>query len=82
MTTPIAITRDNTIVLTMEDEMRVVRKYAIKYPDVLRIVLEHPHGHCPFLNECKNFPCETLNCNYNALQNGYPIAINYSSFEE
>jgi hypothetical protein len=72
MSTPIAITRNTTIVLSPEEEMRVVRKYAIKYPEVLKILLEHPHGHCQFLTECKLFPCETLNCKYDELSNGYP----------
>jgi hypothetical protein len=74
MSTPIAITRNTTIILSEQEEMQIVRKYAIKYPEVLKILLEHPHGHCPFLKECKYFPCETLNCKYDELNNGYPVS--------
>ena len=73
VSTPIAIENRNIVILSMSDEMRVVRKYAIKYPNVLKVLLEHPKGYCPFLKECKKFPCETLNCKYEELNNGYPM---------
>lgn len=73
MSTPIAIENKNVIILSMSDEMRVVRKYALKYSEVLKILLEHPNGYCPFLTECKKFPCQTLNCEHDELSNGYPV---------
>lgn len=53
--------------------MRVLRKYAVEYPDVMRILLEHPKGYCPFLTECKLFPCENLSCKAEEISNGYPV---------
>ena len=73
MATPIAIETKNTVILSMSDEMRVLRKYAVKYPEVMRILLEHPKGYCPFLTECKLFPCENLSCKAEEISNGYPV---------
>ncbi len=73
MSTQIAIETKQVVILSEADEMRVLRKYAIKYPNVLKVLLEHPNGYCPFLKECKRFPCETLNCKYEELNNGYPM---------
>ncbi len=73
MSTPIAIETKNTVILSMSDEIKVLRKYAVKYPEVMRILLEHPKGYCPFLTECKLFPCENLSCKAEEINNGYPV---------
>ncbi len=40
MSTPIAIENKNVVLLSDSDEMRVLRKYAIKYPEVIKILLD------------------------------------------
>lgn len=46
-------------------------------PDRIRKIVDiiSEHGgktRCPFPGLCKYFPCETLSCNNDSLNNGYP----------
>jgi len=59
--------------LTHREIFDIVRAYASTHADVMKVLIEHPKGYCPFLDECKYFPCETLHCNCDVLNNGYPI---------
>ena len=59
------------IELTAEEELGVLRKWAKNQPNVLKILLEHPKGYCPFPDACKNFPCSSLNCNADECNNGF-----------
>ena len=61
------------VYLTHEEIFQIVREYARKNPEVVKVLLEHPIGSCPFLDDCKYFPCKTLDCNNDVLNNGYPI---------
>jgi len=65
------IERTVQVELTEEDEIGILRKYAKKHPEVLKVLLKHPKGHCPFPGSCKVFPCKTLDCNADCCSNGY-----------
>jgi len=65
------IRREFEIKLTKEEELSILRKYAKNYPDVVKILLESPKGHCPFPEDCKKFPCNKLNCNADVCSNGH-----------
>lgn len=65
------IKREFSIELTTEEELLILRKYALKKPEILSILLEHPKGDCPFPDGCSSFPCKTLSCNADVCDNGH-----------
>lgn len=65
------IKREFKIDLDDEEELSILRKWANKDPKVLEILLKNPKGFCPFPDQCKRFPCQTLNCNADTCDNGY-----------
>ena len=65
------ISRDITIETTVDEDLKILRKWAVKNPQVLRILLDYPRGNCPFPDSCDEFPCERLTCNADVCSNGY-----------
>ena len=57
--------------LTEQEELGILREWAKKRPLVLKVLLKHPKGHCPFGSSCNRFPCERLYCNADECDNGY-----------
>jgi hypothetical protein len=65
------IRRDMDIKLTKYEEIEVIRSYAKNSPDILKILLEHPKGNCPFPESCNSFPCKHLCCHADSCSNGF-----------
>ena len=57
--------------LSPHDILRVIRTVAQQNPEILRIILKHPEGYCPFPDMCRSFPCKTLSCNADVCENGF-----------
>ena len=67
----IYVRRNTEVALSIEEEWQVILKWKRKYPEALKRVLEVKRIKCPFPVECDRFPCKTLYCNADVLDNGY-----------
>lgn len=65
------IKREFQIYTTQCEEMNIIRRWAKNSPETIKIMLKYPEGDCPFPEDCKKFPCKTLNCNSDSCENGF-----------
>ena len=67
----IVVGKEVQVGLSPHDILRVIRTVAQANPKILKIILKHPEGYCPFPDMCRSFPCKTLSCNADVCENDY-----------
>lgn len=59
------------ISLTKNEEFQIIRRAAIRYPELFKVLVENPTWECPFPFECNAFPCGEDGCRADTCDNGY-----------
>lgn len=67
----IKVKRHIEIKISESEQLEIVRVYAQLHPEAAKIAIGNPKGHCPFPDQCRDFPCLYLDCNADECNNGF-----------